>query len=104
MKSSGAASGEPEVERLRTTNSQAQTDLLEKGLQLACFVSSDRSTAIEILIGAIEKLKVECRRQKRRFYWRFQHPPPPTTFITQKHSDTHPSLILFDSELFAKKT
>src|SRR5258708_2104543 len=103
MKSSGAASGEPEVERLRTTNSQAQTDLLEKGLQLACFVSSDRSTAIEILIGAIEKLKVECRRQKRRFYWRFKHPTHPTRFITRKDSDTLQWLIMFESELYEKQ-
>ncbi len=95
--------GPPEVERLQTTNSQAQPDILEKGLQLACFISSDRSTAIDILIGALDKLKVECRRQKRRFYWRFKHPTHPIRFITRKDSDTLQWLIMFESEQYEKQ-
>ena len=75
-----------------------QNESLEKGFQLAYLISQDRSSAIEILSRALEKLSVQCHREKRRFYWRYNRPRRPIRRITRQGLDAFQWLIMFESE------
>jgi hypothetical protein len=75
-----------------------QSKLLEKGFDLAYFIAQDRKSAIEILTGALDKLSVQCRREKRRFYWRYSHACQLIRRITHQDLDAFQWLIMLESE------
>src|SRR5690348_6923452 len=75
-----------------------QNESLEKGFELAYFISQDRPSAIEILAGALDKLSIQCRREKRRFYWRYSHARQPIRRITRQDLDAFQWLIMLESE------
>jgi hypothetical protein len=74
-----------------------QSESLEKGFQLAYFIAQDRPSAIEILAGALDKLSIQCRREKRRFYWRYSHARQPIRRITHQDLDAFQWLIMLES-------
>lgn len=85
---------------MNQTSQMNQTDhsqSLEKGFELAYFITQDRTSAIEILAGALDKLSVQCRREKRRFYWRYIHPCP-IRRMSHQELDAFQWLILLESE------
>ncbi|MBZ5509069.1 MAG: hypothetical protein LAO78_26725 [Acidobacteriia bacterium] len=75
-----------------------QSEALEKGFELAYFIAQDRTNAIEVLTGAMDKLSTQCRRQKRRFYWRYNHACQPIRRITHQELDAFQWLIMLESE------
>jgi hypothetical protein len=75
-----------------------QSESLEKGFELAYFIAQDRTSAIEILTGALDKLSMQCRREKRRFYWRYKHACQPIRRITHRELDAFQWLIMSESE------
>jgi hypothetical protein len=75
-----------------------QSELLERGFELAYFIAQDRTSAIEILTGALDKLSTQCRREKRRFYWRYNHACQPIRRITHQDLDAFQWLIMLESE------
>src|SRR5215467_3748021 len=79
-----------------------QSESLEKGFELAYFLAQDRTSAIEILAGALDKLSVQCRREKRRFYWRYNHACQPIRRITHQELDAFQWLIMFESEPYER--
>lgn len=92
-----------ESNRLATTfdnydGKELSTESLEKGFQLACFLFPDYATAIDILSGALEKLEVQCQREKKRLFWRDKHPAQPVRRMTRKDSDMLQWLILLEAE------
>ena len=78
-------------------------DLLERGFQLACFIFPERSTAIRILTGAMNKLQVQRGRESRRAYWRDKHLKRGITRITRDENDTLQWLIFFESDAYEKQ-
>jgi hypothetical protein len=79
------------------------SESLEKGFQLACLTARDRVSAIEILAGALEKLSVQYRRERRRFYWRYNHSPQRIRRITRQEMDAFQWLIMFESERYERE-
>src|SRR5215472_12304864 len=79
-----------------------QSDSLEKGFQLAYWVVQDRQSAIDILTSALEKLSAQCRREKRRVYWRYNRSRQPIRRITRQELDAFQWLIMFQSELWER--
>lgn len=75
-----------------------QNQSLEKGFELAYFIARDRTSAIDILTGALDKLSIQCRREKRRFYWRYNHACQPIRRITHQELDAFQWLIMLESE------
>jgi hypothetical protein len=75
---------------------------LEKGFELAYFLSQDREIALEVLVRALDKLSVHCRREKRRFYWRYNHAGQPIRRITHQELDAFQWLIMLESEPYEK--
>ncbi len=80
-----------------------QDDLLERGFQLAWFIFPERSTALRILTGAMNKLKVQRGRESRRAYWRDKYLKRGITRITRDESDTLQWLICFESDAYEKQ-
>src|SRR5215471_2134103 len=77
---------------------EPSAELLEKGFQLAYFLYPDYSVAIDILGGALEKLEVQCQRERKRLFWRDKHPSQPVRRITRKDSDLLQWLIMLEAE------
>src|SRR5260370_9721315 len=75
-----------------------QSESLEKGFELAYFIAQDRTSAIEILTCALDKLSVQCRREKRRFYWRYNHSCGPIRRISHQELDAFQWLIILEAE------
>jgi hypothetical protein len=75
-----------------------QSESLEKAFALAYFIAQDRTSAIEVLTGALDKLSTQCRREKRRFYWRYNHACQPIRRITHQELDAFQWLIMLESE------
>jgi hypothetical protein len=78
-------------------------DLLEKGFELAYFIVPDRSVAIDILIGAMNKLETQCGQEKKRTYWRDKNLKRWITRVTRDDGDTLQWLIYFESECHEKR-
>ncbi|MGC2745500.1 MAG: hypothetical protein WA672_20210 [Candidatus Angelobacter sp.] len=78
------------------------SELLEKGFRLAYLITQDRLSSIEIVTGALEKLSVQCRREKRRFYWRYNRACQSIRRITRQELDAFQWLIMFESELYER--
>lgn len=92
------------VSRLRLSREEAKTAtaLLERGFQLAFFLLPERATAINILTGALEKLKVQSRREIKRLYWRDKHPEHPVRRMARNYEDMLQWLIMFESERYER--
>ena len=80
-----------------------QEDLLEKGFQLAYFIFPDRSVALCILSGALNKLRLQRGRESRRSYWRDKHLKRAITRITREESDALQWLIFYESDQYEKE-
>src|SRR5262249_258732 len=92
------------VIRLRLSRREAETvaALLERGFQLAFFLIPERATALNILTGALEKLKVQSRREIKRLYWRDKHPEQPVRRMARNYEDMLQWLIMFESERYER--
>lgn len=80
------------------TQSDAPAELLQRGFELAYFLIPDRSTAIDILVRALEKLRARSRREMKRLYWRDKHSDRPVRRIARSDVDMLQWLIMFESE------
>lgn len=75
-------------------------ELLKKGFELAYFLFPDDTAAINILSGALEKLEIQCQREKKRLFWRDKHPAQPVRRIIRKDCDVLQWLILQEAEKY----
>lgn len=75
-------------------------ELLKKGFELAYFLFPDNNAAINILGGALEKLQIQCQREKKRLFWRDKHPSQPVRRIIRKDCDVLQWLILQEAEKY----
>lgn len=76
----------------------AEEDTLERGFQLAYFLVPNRTQAVQILAGALNKLSTQRRRERRRAYWRHKYMKRGITRITHQEADALQWLILFESD------
>jgi hypothetical protein len=84
------------------TKREAPVELLERGFQLAYLLVLDRSVAIDILVRALEKLRVRSRREIKRLYWRDKHAERPVRRMVRNDTDMLQWLIMFESEEIEK--
>lgn len=75
-------------------------ELLTRGFELAYFLFPDNNAAINILGGALEKLQIQCQREKKRLFWRDKHPSQPVRRIIRKDCDVLQWLILQETEKY----
>jgi hypothetical protein len=80
------------------TKTDAPPEVLESGFQLAYFIIPDRSSAIDILVRALDKVRVQSRRETKRLYWRDKHSERPVRRMVRNDLDMLQWLILFESE------
>src|SRR5438309_4535006 len=80
------------------TKSNAPPELLQRGFELAYFLIANRSTAIDILIRALEKIRARSRREMKRLYWRDKHAERPVRRIARSDMDMLQWLIMFEAE------
>jgi len=80
------------------TKTEAPAELLQSGFEFAYFLIPDRSIARDILIRALEKLRVLSRREMKRLYWRDKHAESPVRRIARPDVDILQWLIMFESE------
>lgn len=73
-------------------------DLLEKGFQLAHFLSSDRETAIQVLTAALDKVNAQHGYESKRAYWRDKYLKRRIYRIARNQADVLQWLIYFESE------
>jgi phenylpyruvate tautomerase PptA (4-oxalocrotonate tautomerase family) len=83
---------------MNQTNLPDQIESFEKGFELAYFITQDRTSAVETMAGALDKLAVQCRRERRRFYWRYNHACQPIRRMSHHELDALQWLILLESE------
>jgi hypothetical protein len=80
------------------TKSNAPAELLQRGFELAYFLIPHRSTAIDILARAVEKIRARSRREMKRLYWRDKHADRPVRRIARSDMDMLQWLIMFEAE------
>ncbi|MGB8131152.1 MAG: hypothetical protein WCG81_15285 [Candidatus Angelobacter sp.] len=80
------------------TKVDAPFELLQAGFQLAYFIFPDRSAAIDIVVRALERLRVRSRREIKRLYWRDKHAERPVRRIARSDVDMLQWLIMFESD------
>ena len=78
-------------------------ELSQRGFRLAYFITGDRSSAIQILFRAWNKLDALIKRQSRRSYWRDKYLKRWVTKISKTDADTLQWLIYFESESYEKR-
>ena len=61
--------------------------LLQEGFQLASFLFPDRSTAIEIVVRALARLRSRSHREMKRLYWRDKHSTHPGRRVARGDAD-----------------
>src|ERR1051326_8111851 len=66
------------------TRAEAPVELLQAGFQLAYFIFSDRQTAIDILVQALEKIPTRSRLETKKLYWRDKHADRPVRRVAWK--------------------
>ncbi len=71
---------------------------IKRCYELAYFIFADRSTALEIAIDALEGVRLQCQRGKKRFYWRYTHRKHPVRRITWDDLDLLQWMVLHASE------
>ena len=80
------------------TKTEAPVELLHTGFELAYFLVPDRSGAVAILARALEKLRVQSRRELKRLYWRDKHTERSIRRIARGDVDILQWLIMFEAE------
>jgi hypothetical protein len=80
------------------TKVDAPVELRQAGFQLAYFIFPDHATAIGILVRALEKLRIQSRREMKRLYWRDKHAERPLRRIARSDLDMLQWLIMLESE------
>jgi len=78
-------------------------NLSDKGFRLAHFIVRDRSSAIQIVINAWNKLNARCKQEGKRAYWRDKYLKRSVTKISRTDCDTLQWLIYFESESYEKR-
>lgn len=72
--------------------------MIKRCFELAYFIFPDRSTALEIVIDALEGVRLQCQRERKRFYWRYTHRKNPVRRISWDNSDLLQWMIMYSSE------
>src|SRR5215831_19514388 len=80
-----------------------EDDSLQRAFELAHFILNDKVSAIDVVACALQKLTLQCRRERRRVYWRYKHPSQPIRRITRKDGDALQWLILYESEAYERR-
>jgi hypothetical protein len=80
------------------TRTDAPVELLQRSFELAYFILQDRFSAINVLIRALEELRVLSRREMKRLYWRDKRGARPVRRIARSDVDLLQWLIMFESE------
>ena len=80
------------------TKTEAPVEFLHTGFELAYLLVPDRSGALAILSRALEKLRVQSRRELKRLYWRDKHTQRPIRRIARGDVDMLQWLIMFEAE------
>lgn len=80
------------------TRTGAPAEVLQRGFELAYFLVPDRPTAVDVLIRALEKVRVGSRRELKRLYWRDKHADRPVRRIARSDVDMLQWMIMFESE------
>lgn len=82
----------------RHSSIELPSDWVQRGYQLAYLIISDHSKAIDIVACALEKLRLQSRRETQRLYWRDKHPEKPVRRITRDDMDMLQWLIMYEAE------
>src|SRR6516164_8544181 len=82
-------------------NGNGNRNLWEEAFQLAYFIVPNRASACEVAGNAIEKLKVQRSRERRRIYWRGRDTK--ARKITRSEEDTLQWLVYYESEAYEKE-
>lgn len=99
MKQSPQAHGpEIAIRHWDATKAEAPAELLRISFELAYFLVPDRSGAFAILTRALEKLRVQSRRELKRLYWRDKHTERPIRRIARGDVDMLQWLVMFEAE------
>jgi hypothetical protein len=77
--------------------------MLGDAFSLAYFVMPDRFCALEIVARAMEKLKVQRSRERRRFYWRGRSAESKIRKISRPEEDALQWLVYLESEIYERE-
>jgi hypothetical protein len=80
------------------TKVDAPVELRRASFQLAYFIFPDHATAIGILVRALDKLRIQSRREMKRLYWRDKHAERPLRRIARSDLDMLQWLIMLEAE------
>jgi hypothetical protein len=80
------------------TRTEAPVELLQKGFELAYLIVPDRPSALDILIRALDKVRLRSHRELKRLYWRDKHRQRPVRRIAHGDADMLQWLIMVESE------
>jgi hypothetical protein len=80
------------------TKTEPPLEVLQLGFELGHFLVPDRSSAVDILCRALDKLRVRSHREMKRLYWRDKHSERPVRRIARGDVDMLQWLILCESE------
>lgn len=86
------------LERSLAPKRTEEDDLMMRGFALAHFLFTDRAAAMEILVGAVNKLKAKVGQEHKRAYWRDKFLKRQITRVTREDHDTLQWLIYFESD------
>lgn len=75
-----------------------EKDLMERGFALAYFILPDRAAALQVVAGAMNRLKAQRGRETRRTYWRDKHLKRAITRIVRSEQDTLQWLIFYEAD------
>lgn len=81
----------------------SRDELLDKGFRLAGFIVPNRQLALQVLGGAMSKLKVQQRRESKRAYWRDKHLKGKITKVIRHSEDMLQWLLYVESEKYEKQ-
>jgi hypothetical protein len=95
---SQAHGAETAIPNWDATKTEAPVELLHTGFELAYFLVPDRTGAVAILTRALEKLRVQSRRELKRLYWRDKHTERPIRRVARGDVDMLQWLIMFEAE------
>lgn len=73
-------------------------EMCDRGFQLAYFLVRNRSSAIQIVSSAMNKLAARCKQEKKRAFWRDKYLKRRETKISRADGDTLQWLIYCESE------
>src|SRR6185312_8327407 len=79
-------------------HSGEEQDFLERGFSLAHFIFPQRTTAVQILTSALNKLKARTRQERKRTFWRDKFLKRGITRISRDEEDALQWLIYLESD------